>query len=128
MAPTAEELLTLAVEQIRDTVPDGDLPAATLARRIGLPYQRVYRWFQPGNGPDYEGALAILEAFGWLSIPADARTAAGIAPDPLERIAVGVTELLRDQKKILRRLPAAQPEPRQSPGPAQTKPKKAAKK
>lgn len=128
MAPTAEELLAIAVAQIKDDVPIGDLPAATLARKIGLPYQRVYRWFQPGNGPDYEGALAILEAFGWLNIPADGREAAGIAADPLERIAKGVTELLRDQKKLLQRLPAALPEPQQSPGRAQTRPKKAAKK
>lgn len=127
MAPTAEQLLALAVEQIKDDVPDGDLPAATLARKIGLPYQRVYRWFQPGNGPDYEGAMAILEAFGWLNIAADARTAVGIAPDPLERIAAGVTELLRDQKKLLRRLPGEQHEPQQSPGRAQTK-SRAAKK
>lgn len=120
MAPTAEELLALAVEQIKDDVPAGNLPAATLARRIGLPYSRVYRWFKPGNGLDYDGAMAILEAFGWLSIDGDARHAAGIRPDPLERIAAGVTELLKDQQAILRKLDA-QPARQKQPARARTK-------
>lgn len=88
--PSALELLSLAVEQIKDDVPAGYLPAATLARKIGLPYQRVYRWFKPAGGPDAEGVLALLDAFGWLSIPEDGRAVAESPRDLPEAVVRGL--------------------------------------
>lgn len=100
-APTAQQLLALAVEQIKDEIQDGKGPAGPLARRIGLPYQRVYRWFNAGTGPDYEGAIAILDAFGWLNIPEDDQSREVIPRDPLEEIADGVARLLTGQGELI---------------------------
>lgn len=103
---TMEDIFDLALAAVGEDVPAGDKPAATLARRIGLNYQRVYRWLEAPRGTDADGMLALLQGLGWLSIPEDVRERAGLPPDPLAKLAEAVVEIGETQKEILRRLPA----------------------
>jgi hypothetical protein len=100
---TRKELLDRAVAEIAHQVPPGDLPAATLARRIGLGYQRVYRWFAAG-GPDAEGVMAILTTFGWLSIPEDGNVVSTMPLDPLATLEATVEDQGEQMTKALRAL------------------------
>lgn len=99
--PSVAEILHLAERAVAADVPDGKKAAATIAKRIGLPYQRVYRWFEPAGSPDAEGLLAILDAFGWLSIPEDARAAAGLTRDPQEAVAAALTVVAENLALVL---------------------------
>lgn len=86
-------LLRLALAEVTELSAEGS-KAPALAKRLGLPYPRVYKWVENGKAPDAAGCLRILERFGWLNIDANARAAAAIPDDPLERIAAGVAEIL----------------------------------
>lgn len=122
--PSVDDLLDLSLARVANEVPEGVKPAATIAKRIGLSYQRVYRWYEEPRGLDAEGLIAILDGFGWLSIPEDDRVAAGLPPDPLVRLAEAVEEIGETQKEILARLPAKPEAPARA---RQADPKRSAK-
>lgn len=123
-------LLDMAVKKLDLKVRrPGELPAGPLARELGLNYQRVYRWFQEGNEPDYEGTMLLLERCGWLNMAADVPADERSPRDRLAVIEEGVIALLSGQDKLLEKegleRPAAQ-DASQSPTPAA--PKKSAAK
>lgn len=67
-APDPHWLLDAAVRRLNVKSQPGKGPAGPLAKRLGFSYQRVYRWYQEGNAPDYEGVMVLLAECGWLNI------------------------------------------------------------
>lgn len=115
------DLLTRAEKHLKLQAKPGKGYAGPMARALGLNYQRVYRWYQPGNGPDYEGAILLLEKCGWLNMSeAEQKNGATATPsaDPLEQIAESVARIeqgvadLLEQRRDEGRPRAADPKPK----------------
>ncbi len=97
--PEPQDLLAAAVAHLGiETRRDDEGPAGPLAKRLGLSYQRVWRWFQDGNGPDYSGTMTILQACGWLNMDADVPVREDTDPGRLELAA----DLVENQNAMLR--------------------------
>src|SRR4051812_19249298 len=64
--PPPHEFVRLVKERLGVEQP------SEIARKLGLTDygapQRVRRWINGRNGPDYEGTMAMLQAAGWLSM------------------------------------------------------------
>lgn len=110
MPPEAHQLLAMAVEKLElgEVQKPGKGPAGPLSKELGISYQRVYRWFQPGNEPDYEGTMLLLEKCGWLNIDADAPALAEPTADPLVELQGAVDATLALAEKIDGRLEAVE--------------------
>lgn len=104
MAPTARQVVDLAIEKLKLEPEPGKGYGGPLSRELGLSYQRVYRWLKPGNGPDAEGLLVVLERCGWLNIDEDVLVDVELPQDPLAELAKGVAALQDGQKEMLRLL------------------------
>lgn len=123
--PTPREILDLAVQLLEEEPKPGSGPAGPLSRKIGLSYQRVYRWLEEGNGPDAEGLVAILEAYDWINIGEDGPVQAQKPLDPLTKLALVVEETGETQKTILREVRAVKREVQRLDPQADPKPKTA---
>lgn len=66
MAPTPGQLVKLALETL--TEEERRKPAASLARKLRLPYPQVYKWVEGDTEPGAEACLTICERLGWLNI------------------------------------------------------------
>lgn len=105
--PRPEKFVSAVARELNASTP------TDLARAIKLPGynapQRVRRWMEGDNAPDYEGVMLMLEATGWFRLGA---AVAGATPDQaqaLETAAVAaaleeLAELQERQDAVLERL------------------------